>query len=146
MKTLAASLAAAALLAGTAAADQCAWIDAAQKAKFESLLAANLDGAKVLLTYCAPCGDASAAVVPLEPGKTFAFTDEGGGYSSFTYGTEALDAAYVYVPKEPAAPFDDARSLATLIGCEVSADTPKTIDVSAEGDVSVPNSGKPAIR
>jgi len=123
-------------LSGAALADQCAWLDAPQVAKLKELEAGGFGGGKALVRYCGLCGDTTATVTPLDPAKAFAATPEDDEYSSVTYGTESVDLAYWYVANEGAAPVKGARSLAVLAGCPITDDTPKAIDVAADGKVT----------
>ena len=120
-------------LPGAALADQCAWLDALQVDKLKSLEAGGFGGAKRLVRFCAPCGDQTATVTPLDPEKKFEATPEDDSYSSITYGTENVDLAYWYVAKEGAAPVKGAQSLAVLTGCPITDDTPKALDVAPDG-------------
>jgi hypothetical protein len=121
------------VLCAPAVADQCAWLDAPQVAKLKELEARGFDGGKGLVRFCAPCGDTTATVIPLDPAKTFTATAEDDDFSSITYGTESVDLAYWYVASDAAAPVSGAKSLAALAGCPITDDTPKAVDVAADG-------------
>lgn len=124
------------LLTGPALADQCAVLVQAQAAKLEALVKAGF-GVPALLSYCAPCGDAKATQLPLEELDAADVAD----FTTFRVGSNEYDAAYVYVPKEKAAPYSAAPSLASLIDCPVTPDTPTAIDVDGAGKVrAVPRS------
>ena len=128
--------AAALALLGAALADQCAWLDAPQVAKLKELEAGGFGGAKSLVRYCGPCGDTTATLTPLDPARAFTATPEDDDYSSITYGTESVDLAYWYAAQEGGAPVKGAQSLAVLAGCPITDDTPKSIDVAADGKVT----------
>lgn len=126
-------------LPGAALADQCAWLDAPQVAKLKELEAGGFGGARALVRFCGACGDTTATVTPFDPEKVFTATPEDDAYSSITYGTESVDLAYWYVAQESAAPVKGARSLAVMAGCPITDDTPKALDVAADGKVTAAN-------
>lgn len=134
--TLLSAAAAVVALAGPALADQCAWLDAPQVEKLKALEASGFDGGKALVRFCSLCGDTTATVIPLDPARQFEAKAEDETFSSITYGGEGVDLAYWYIAKEDAAPVTGAQSLAVLAGCPITEDTPKTIDVAADGKAS----------
>jgi hypothetical protein len=126
-----------ALMAGSALADQCAWVEQPVVEKLKALEAGGYGGAKLLIQFCAPCGDTFVTLMPLDPSVKFAFNPEGNGYTSVSYGNADLDLAYVYLSNKPMPPVTSAASLAVAAGCPVTEDTPRSISVAGDGKVTV---------
>ena len=124
------------LLGSTAMADQCAWVEQPAVEKLKALEARGYDGAKLMIQYCAPCGDTFVSLIPLDPGVKFTFKPESEGYSSVSYGAIDLDLAYVYLSGQAMPPVTAAQSLAYAAGCPVTDDTPKSISVAGDGKVT----------
>jgi hypothetical protein len=105
-------------MAGTAYADQCAWIDAKVAAKAEKLLAHH----PKVISFCEPCGE-KAPGAP-ETANTIEVHSPSAGYKEVRINGRDVDLAYTFVETSPRT----YRNLAMLAGCEVS-------DVSASLDV-----------
>ena len=125
------------LLAGTARADQCAWIDAGVAAKARTIV----ERAPKVIDFCEPCGDKA----PGEPHAVRAteVTAADGDFKELRVNGAAVDLAYVFVQTDAT----HYRNLAALAGCpatgvspslEIAAETPHGVLITADDGVLPP--------
>ena len=109
------------LVAGTARADQCAWIDDAAAHKARTILTSS----PAFVELCEPCGD-KAPGAP-QRAKTVDVKDADGDYKEVYVNGKGIDLAYVFVKT------DDTHygNLAALAGCPATGVSP-SLDVAAE--------------
>lgn len=108
-----------AVLGGTAHADQCQVLDAAQAYKAASILA----GAPHVIDFCEPCGDQ----VPGIPEVAHRVEVVGTGTHELAINGRTVDLAYTYVQTSPR----QYTNLAALAGCEATGVSP-TLAVADE--------------
>jgi hypothetical protein len=112
MKTLTLTIVLA--MAGTAYADQCAWIDAKTATKAKQLVEAH----PKVIAFCEPCGE-KAPGIP-EAATRLEIGSPDAGYKELRINGEGVDLAYTYVQTSPGT----YRNLAMLAGCEASDISP----------------------
>lgn len=121
------------VLAGTARADQCAWIDEAATRKAHAILTSS----PTYIEYCEPCGD-KAPGMP-QRATSVDVNVVGDDYREVSIDGKAIDLAYVFVRT------DDAhyRNLAGLAGCpatgvsaslDIADETPNGVLITAGND------------
>lgn len=95
------------LAAGTARADQCAWLDDEQATTAQVILQEHPN----VLEYCEPCGDEK----PGEPFpvKTVHIAIPKPGYKTIVINSEEVDLAYLYIEISPT----QYENLALQVGC-----------------------------
>ena len=108
-------------MAGTAYADQCAWIDAKAAAKAEKLLANQ----PKVIEFCEPCGD-KAPGAP-ETASSVEVVTPSSGYKEVQINGRGVDLAYTYVQTSPRT----YKNLAKLAGCE-AFDVSPSLDIEDE--------------
>jgi hypothetical protein len=109
------------LCAGTARADQCAWIDADVAAKARTIV----ERAPKVIDFCEPCGDQA----PGEPHAVHSadVTAADGDFKELRVNGTAVDLAYVFVQTDAT----HYRNLAALAGCPATGVSP-SLEVAAE--------------
>lgn len=109
------------LCAGTARADQCAWIDADVAAKARAIV----ERAPKVIDFCEPCGDQA----PGEPHavRSTEVTAADGDFKELRVNGTAVDLAYVFVQTDAT----HYRNLAALAGCPATGVSP-SLEVAAE--------------
>jgi hypothetical protein len=112
MKTLAVTIVLA--MAGTAYADQCAWIDAKTATKAKQLIEKH----PKVIAFCEPCGE-KAPGIPEAATRVEIGTPDA-GFKEVRINGEGVDLAYTYVQTSPGT----YRNLAMLAGCEASDVSP----------------------
>ncbi|HEY5945079.1 MAG TPA: hypothetical protein VIV40_06285, partial [Kofleriaceae bacterium] len=114
------------VLADTAHADQCAWVDrwVANKANVV------LDASPKFIEFCEPCGDKAPGVPQLAKHVDIATPET--GYRELSINGKPIDIAYVFVKT------DDThyRNLAALAGCETTGVSP-SLTIEAETKTGV---------
>lgn len=113
-----------AVLGGTAHADQCQVLDAAQAYKAASILA----GAPHVIDFCEPCGDQ----VPGIPEVTHRVEVVGTGTHELAINGRTVDLAYTYVQTSAT----QYANLAALAGCDAHGVSP-TLAIGAETPTGV---------
>lgn len=109
------------LCAGTARADQCAWIDADVAAKARAIV----ERAPKVIDFCEPCGEQA----PGEPHavRSADVTAADGDFKELRVNGTAIDLAYVFVQTDAM----HYRNLAALAGCPATGVSP-SLEVAAE--------------
>jgi hypothetical protein len=125
------ALAGCVLLAGTARADQCQWVDAAVARRAEAILAHK----PRVIAFCEPCGEQAPGMPAVA--RTVSVRTPQDGYREVILDGRGIDLAYTYVQTSEAR----YRNLAELAGCpadgvsprlEVAAETPTGILITAD--------------
>ncbi len=107
--------------AGTARADQCAWVTDAQARKAQSIVTSSTK----FIDFCEPCGD----VAPGTPQKieNVNIDTPHAGYRELTLNGTPIDLAYVFVKTSDS----EYSNLAKLAGCPATGVSP-TLAVASE--------------
>jgi hypothetical protein len=122
------------LVAGTAHADQCAWIDAAVADKAQAILTAK----QQFLELCEPCGDQAPGIPQRVQSVDIASPQA--DYREVSLNGKGIDLAYVFVKT------DDTRyqNLAALAGCPATGVSPSlTIEAETTNGVLISADNKP---
>ncbi|HUS31693.1 MAG TPA: hypothetical protein VMZ53_24495 [Kofleriaceae bacterium] len=112
MKTLAITMVLA--MAGTAYADQCAWIDAKAATKAKKIVESH----PKVIAFCEPCGEKAPGIPEAATSVEIGTPD--GGFKELQINGTGVDLAYTYVQMSPGL----YRNLAMLAGCEVTDVSP----------------------
>ena len=122
------------LLADTARADQCAWIDR---------LVANeanliLERSPKYLEFCEPCGDKAPGIPQLAKDVTVDTPEH--GYRELSINGKPVDLAYIYVKTDAT----HYKNLGALAGCPASGVSPSlTIEAETTNGVLITAAGDP---
>jgi hypothetical protein len=111
------------LLADTAHADQCSWVEHAIAKEAHHIL----DRSPTYLEFCEPCGDKAPGIPQLAKSVTIAVPEPDSDYRELSINGKAIDIAYVFVKT------GDTRfeNLAALAGCGTNNVSP-SLTISAE--------------
>lgn len=132
-----------ALLADTAHADQCAWIDKATAQKAQAIV---LKASK-FIEFCEPCNEVAPGTPQIA--QSVEVTDADSNYKELTINGKGVDLAYTFVKTDAG----HYRNLAALAGCPaedvspsltIEDETPNGVMIRASDDKPAPPLPPPA--